>query len=161
VAVVAGTLLAIAMPAWRRALGFGDADHAAYAVGDRVDVPREIYESAPLTLLLFTRADCVACQSAKPTFTSLITRLRHRGALRVAMVVRPGSEREERPYLHDLGLDDTSLVTADFSALRMKRVPTTLLVDQQGIVRYFVEGPPSAVDEAELMRIAAAPPVAR
>ena len=161
VAVVAGSVLALAVPKWRRALGMAPADKRAYAVGDRVDVARTIYASAPLTLLLFSRSECSACQGAKPALASLLAGLRNHPAVDVRLVVSEGTQADERRYLHELGLAEDCLAGADFSALRLQRVPTAVLVDRQGEVRYSVEGPPTGLDQAELVRIAASAPNVR
>lgn len=154
VTVVAGSLLALAVPEWRRALGLPAPDGPAYSAGDPVDVPAGIYGAAPLTLLLFTRSDCRACQAGKPALSGLIGMLHDRTTVRVVMIVNQGTEAAERQYLHEIGLDEGGLAGVDFSALRVQRVPTMVLVDRQGNVRYYLEGPPSALDHAELLRIA-------
>jgi hypothetical protein len=157
VAVVVGSLLLLAMPKWRRALGLATAGGPAYVIGDRIDVPAAFYNSSPLTLLLFTRAECAACQSAKPALVSLIVALRQHDDVRVTMVVSEGTEPAERGYLRELGLADDRLAAAKFTTLRLEHVPTMVLVDRRGDVRYSLEGAPSVVDQAELLRIAASP----
>lgn len=155
VAVVAGSVLLVAVPEWRRALGIGAADQPAYAVGDRIDVPPKLYDSAPLTLLLFARSECSGCQSAKPAFAGLVSALREHDTVRVILTVAEGTEPGERQYLHDLGLDNSRLATLDFGRLVLRRVPAMVLVDRTGTVRYSLEGPPSVLDQAEILRIAA------
>ncbi|HYN06816.1 MAG TPA: hypothetical protein VES67_05465 [Vicinamibacterales bacterium] len=157
VAVVAGSVLLLAVPEWRRALGMAAPDGAAYALGDRIDVPTALYDSAPLTLLLFSRAGCGACQTAKPVLVSLVAALHDRKDVRVLLVVSEGTEAEERQYLQELGLGGDRLAGVNFAALRLQHVPTTVLVDRRGNVRYSLEGAPSLLDQGELLRIAASP----
>ena len=161
VAVVAGSVLVVAVPEWRRAFRIAEPEGPAYAVGGRIDVPQAAYGSAPLTLLLFARSGCGACQTSKPAFASLIAGLRDNSAVRVALIVREGTQAGEREYVRDLGLEEDGLVGVDFSALRLQRVPTTVLVDRQGEVRYILEGPPSVLDQGEILRIAASPHAVR
>jgi hypothetical protein len=161
VAVVGGSVLLLAVPEWRRALGMAAPEGPAYAVSGRIDVPTAVYDSAPLTLLLFTRTGCGACQTAKPALISLISALRGREDVRVMMLVSEGTEAEERPYLHELGLGDDRLAGVNFAALRVQHVPTTVLVDRRGEVRYSLEGAPSVLDQGELLRIAASPHAVR
>ena len=133
-------MFALAVPGWRRALGLVVPDGAGYAVGDRIDVPVSLYESAPVTLLVFTRSGCGTCQRAKSAMATLAAALRDRATVRVTMVVADGTQADERKYLHDIGLTDGHLAGVDFRALRLQRVPTTVLVDRTGRVLYSLEG---------------------
>ena len=161
VAIVAGSVFALAVPGWRRALGLMASDGAVYGVGDRIDVPVDLYESAPVTLLLFTRSSCGTCQRAMPALATLATALRDRGTVRLTMVVAEGTQADERNYLHDIGLTDRHLAAVDFRTLRLQRVPTMVLVDRTGRVLYSLEGEPTAADQTELLRLAAARDVVR
>jgi thiol-disulfide isomerase/thioredoxin len=152
-AIVAGSALVLALPGWRLALGLGTADQPAYALGQRVDVPAGLYDAAPLTLLIFARSSCPACERAKPAFAVLAASLRDRAAVRVTMVVDEGQQAGEREYLRDVGLPEDRLAAVDFRALRLRRIPTTVLVDRDGRVLYSQEGEPSALDAAELLRM--------
>jgi hypothetical protein len=79
----------------------------------------------------------------------------------VMVLVSEGTEAEERPYLRELGLGDDRLAGVNFTALRLQHVPTTVLVDRRGEVRYSLEGTPSVLDQGELLRIAASPHAVR
>jgi hypothetical protein len=69
------------------------------------------------------------------------------------MVVDEGQQAGEREYLRDVGLPEDRLAAVDFRALRLRRIPTTVLVDRDGRVLYSQEGEPSALDAAELLRM--------
>jgi len=161
VTVVAGSALLMAVPALRDRWGKTPPANAGYRVGERIDLPATIHESFPLTLLLFTRAGCGACQTAQPAFASLVGGLRDRSSIRTLMIVREGTEPEEREYLRAIGLDEDRLIGVDFRNLRLRRVPTMVLVDRHGEVRYSLEGVPTALNQEELLRIAAAMNVVR
>jgi thiol-disulfide isomerase/thioredoxin len=154
-AIVAGSVLALALPGWRRAAGLGAVERRGYAAGDRVDVPDTIHDSAPFTLLIFTRSSCSACERAKPIVAHLAAALRDRAAVRLMLIVEEGTEAIEREYLRDVGLAEDRLAALDFRTLRLRRIPTTLLVDRAGRVRQAHEGELSAIEAAELLRIAA------
>ena len=96
VAVVAGSVLALAVPEWRRAIGIAAPEAAAYTTGDRIDVTPSLYDSVPLTLFLFTRSDCSGCQTAKPALAGLVGTLREHPDVRATMIVREGTEANER-----------------------------------------------------------------
>jgi hypothetical protein len=161
VAIVAASVFVLAVPGWRRALGLVAADGAVYGVGDRIDVPVSLYDSAPITLLVFTRSSCGICQRARPALATLAIALRDHATVGVRMVVADGTQADERKYLHDIGLTDSHLAALDFRTLRLQRVPTTVLVDRSGQVLYSLEGEPSASDRMELLRLAAARDVYR
>jgi hypothetical protein len=155
VTVVAGSALLMAVPALRDRWGQSPPGNAGYRVGERIDLPATIHESFPLTLLLFTRAGCGACQAAKPAFAGLVAGLRDRPSIRTLMIVREGSEPEEREYLRAIGLDEDRLVGVDFRKLRLRRVPTIVLVDRRGEVQYALEGAPTALNQEDLLKVAA------
>lgn len=161
VTVVTASALVVTVPALRHRWGQSPPPGPTYVVGDRIDLPETIHESSPLTLLLFTRAGCGACQAAKSAFARLVVGLRDRPSVRTLMIVREGSEPEEREYLRAIGLDENRLVGVDFRNLRLRRVPTMVLVDRRGEVRYSLEGAPTALNQEELVRIAASLDVVR
>lgn len=161
VTVVAGSALVLAVPALRQRLNHTPAEGPAYVVGERIDLPPTIHEASPLTLLLFSRAGCGSCQAAKPALASLVDRLADRPGVRTLLIARAGAEQEEREYLRDIGLDEGRLVGVDFSTLRLRRVPTIVLVDRRGEVRYSLEGIPTAVEQDALIRIAASLDIGR
>jgi len=161
VMVVAGSALVMAVPALRDRWGQSPPGNAGYRVGERIDLPATTHESFPLTLLLFTRTGCGACQAAKPALASLVAGLRDRPSIRTLMIVREGSEPEEREYIRAIGLDEDRLVGVDFRNLRLRRVPTMVLVDRDGKVRYSLEGAPTAPKQEELIRIATSVDVGR
>lgn len=153
-AIVAGSVLVLALPGWRRALGFPVLDKPAYAAGERVDVPARVYDSTPFTVLVFTRSSCGACDRARPVVGGLVAALRDRPSVRLTMIVDENTQAVEQQYLRDVGLAEDRLAAADFRTLRLRRVPTTLLVDREGRVLHAHEGELSALDAAELLRMA-------
>ena len=151
VAIVAVTLAALAKPELRARLGLAPARPASYSVGDRIDVPDRLFAASPLTLLVFVRSNCGACQSAKPAFARITSQL---GATstRTVIVTAGARSAEELGYATDVGLDRTHLETMDFSNLKLQVVPTLVLVDQRGKVLYAVEGVPSDAQQQDVLR---------
>jgi hypothetical protein len=145
-----GTAVIAAVPALRARLGLGMVSGPAYTVGDPVDVPSTIYESAPHTLLIFVRSSCPACQSYRPAFAALVGMAR-KSNIQVTILVRNGDE-SERQYALDLGLEEDRVKTVDFSKLRLRRVPTTLLVDSRGLIYFSQEGPPPSHEDEHFLR---------
>jgi thiol-disulfide isomerase/thioredoxin len=149
-ALVAITIAALAFPAVRSWLGVSSARSTSYSVGQQIDVPASLYDTSAATLLIFARSTCGVCQSAKPVFAALAAELRALPQARV-LVLASNTSGDERVYVRDLGLQDTQLVTMSFGGLRLKVVPTLVLVNRRGAVEYTAEGVPSAVQQRELL----------
>jgi hypothetical protein len=151
--MVVVTAAALAKPELRAWLGLESKRAPSYAIGDHVDVPSALYQHAPLTLLLFVRSNCPACQTAKGPATRTAAELRRRGI--PTLVIAGGQQPEgESEYVRSLALDASQLVTLDLTKLRVQVVPTFVLVNNSGEVRYTKQGVPSALDEAALIRAA-------
>src|SRR5580704_15593322 len=98
------------MPAIRQRLGLPQTKTAAsYAVGDRIDVPANLYDSSSATLLVFARSTCSACEAAKPTFATLTAELGRKSSTHVLMIIGTAQAPEELAYAKALGLDETQL----------------------------------------------------
>jgi hypothetical protein len=161
VAVVAITVAALAMPSLRARLGFPPGRSASYSVGQRIDVPANLYDSSPLTLLVFARSSCSACQRAKPVFADIARRLSAPSSARILLVTSSTRHEDEVSYVRDLGLDESHLVTLDGAGLRLQVVPTLVLVDRLGEIHYASEGVPTAAQEDDLLRAVASLATAR
>lgn len=153
VAVVAVTAIALAKPGVRSWLGLQTGRQPAYKVGDRIDVPSTLYRQTPYTLLLFIRSNCGACQSAKPGMAELVARLKNMSVPTV--VIASGTHADdESAYARDLGLGASQLVALDLSTLHLQVVPTLVLVNEKGEVKYAKEGVPSDADRQALAHAA-------
>ena len=78
------------------------------------------------------------------------------------IVITSGKHAEgESEYVWDLGLNATQLVAVDFTKLQLQVVPTLVLVNNTGEVKYAKEGIPSLPDQDVLIRAAAPSPMNR
>jgi hypothetical protein len=111
----------------------------AYRVGDRVDVPSDAYERARYTVILFGRASCAACQRAAPALGRLFAVL-VQSEVGVRVVAPKASSNEQLSYVRSLGLEDADFLPAEMRTLRVRSVPTALLVDREGLIREVAEG---------------------
>jgi hypothetical protein len=152
VAVVAITLGALALPSVRAKLGFPAARPVSYPIGDRIDVPASLYESAGQTLFVFARSSCTACQRSKPALTEIVAQIRRTPAARILVVTSDMHRASEVAYANDLGLDDAQVIGLNLDGLRLRVVPTLVLVDQRGRIHYTSEGMISPGQEEELLR---------
>jgi hypothetical protein len=131
-------------PALRERIGLAPA--AAYAAGAMIDVPRSVYAGSAHTVVLFARYDCRACQRATPYLAAVVAGAGRAPGTRIVMVARPGHRDAEIAYARQIGLHESSLMFVDVKGLRLRTVPTVVLVDQRGVVQYAFEGlpPPQA-----------------
>jgi len=142
-----GTAGLLAIPAVRERL---TTRPASYAAQQHIDVPASLYESARATVVLFGRGSCAACQRAKPVLADLAQRLSELGVpLRLA--VNGEDPTGDAAYATSLGLTDQQIVTVNTASLRLHVVPTIVLVDRQGLIRYAHEGAPTADDATALL----------
>lgn len=152
IVLVAVTVGVLAMPAARSRLGLAPARTVSYAVGGRIDVPSSVYDASPLTVVLFARSTCAACQRSRLLFAKAATELAADSSVQFAMMTTSANRPGDVEYARAIGLDERRLIALDNARLRLKLVPTLVLVDRQGQVHYSHEGVPSPGDIDELVR---------
>ena len=140
VLVVAATLVLLFVQA-RRA-GDASAVAPAYAVGDSVDLPRSMYDASPYTLVVFARSSCAGCQNAKPFLSRLTAQVGAAPDVRALLVTGGRDQPAEVSFASEIGLS-AGAVAASPPGIRLHSVPTLLLVDREGTIRYAIEGIPS------------------
>lgn len=117
-----------------------------YQVGQLVDLPPALYQSDARTLILFARNSCSACQDAKPFLTELIAAF-NKSADGKALLLSEDGIVEERVYAAEIGIAEAQVRTMDLRGLRVRSVPTVLLVNARGTVLFVGEGVPSSTDQ--------------
>jgi hypothetical protein len=142
VILLASTVAAVAFP-W-----IGEAFHSSpasgsYVTGQRIDVPSDLYRGREMTLLLFARSSCGACEAARPAFTALTTAAAAR-QLRVRLILQAenSAESADSRLIAGLGLSSEHVRRLAFEGLRLERVPAVALVEGDGTIVKFVEGIP-------------------
>jgi hypothetical protein len=114
---------------------------AAYTTGDRIDIPASVYQDRDHTVILFARGSCGACQNAQAIYADLIADLKQRRT-NLLLISGAHSSLEDRAYADGLGLAEDDHLRLDLSGLRLRRVPTLVVVDRRGIVLGSWEGAP-------------------
>ena len=132
VVLLLGTVANLAWPRVSKVLGFGPTREAAYKTGDVVDAPREWYDGAAHTLIIFARADCGACVNAKPFFKSLVNRVQATGKARVVLGGVSAEGLPDATYATSIGLDAGMARTTKPKQLRLNSVPMLVLVAADG-----------------------------
>lgn len=146
VAAVAATLCAAAAPLIARRLGWATPAKPApsYVAGDLIDVPASVYNTTGKTLIVFSASNCGACQRAVPLFAEITAQIRRMKNTKVAMVTRDLSGAEDEYTVgRQMGIDRGDVHPMNLSSLRLKQIPTTLVVDQSGRILLAAEGIPS------------------
>lgn len=147
--LVTGTAIVLARPDLRLALGLGP--RPAYATGSRIDVPPDVYRSSQYTVVVFARSTCAVCQSSVPFLTTLVREAAASGVA-VRLLTSTPVAPDELAYAQATGLSAAEVVGVDLHALRVKRVPTLVLVDREGAIHYAHEGAVPAVEQEALLR---------
>ena len=136
--MIAVTLGYIGWPRVAAAFGSKPAPRPpAYAAGETVDVPAAWYSDADTTLILFARADCGACQKAKPFLTKIVGLMNTRGA--AYMAHKAAKDVEDVQFATSLGIKSDHLMVVPAGA-KVQATPTVLLVNRQGKIVGAWEG---------------------
>jgi hypothetical protein len=146
--LLAACLLTLASTAVGVRIALLDHDgRTGYHVGERVDLPADWFRGDSLTLLVFVRSDCSASRLAVDRLVDA-RRTLPQGIRLVAVV---GDRTDELNFALAAGFERSSIRTADFAALRLRRVPSLLLVDSEGVVQIERLGAPASGDYPALL----------
>lgn len=109
-----------------------------------------------VVLLNFWATWCTPCRAEMPEFESAYREYRDRGFAVLAVDVEERAEEVE-PFMRELGLTFPALLDLDGSvsrAYRARALPSSFLVDRDGVVRYVRVGAlTKATLEAELKKL--------
>jgi len=156
VVVLVGTAALVVSPSLREFVGVGpQVEPPAYLVGERVDVASSLYASSPRTLLLFARSNCAACQRSE-TFHHAAIGTAQQAHMAVALLTPTADLAEEAAYAERLGLTRDQVHHIEPGSIKLRTVPTLMLVDTDGRVHDVWFGvADSATETAILARLSA------
>jgi hypothetical protein len=133
------TALAGFLPAIKAGLGWSSADRAVYVPGDSIDVPRDFYSNNAQTLLVFAPGTCGACLRSASSFGKLAEELR--GSNTHFVLITPAIRRvDQQTLVSAASLQASESMALDLTTLRLKNVPTVVLVNRAGRILYSREG---------------------
>lgn len=156
VAALAATVALVLSPSLREWTGVGPRPAPpAYAVGDRVDVDAGAYTSSPLSLILFARSTCAACQRSSDFHKQVVAAGRARG-VRAALVTPSDDASAEQAYAANLGIGAAQVYHAAPGSIKLRAVPALMVVDAAGVIRHVWFGAPDAGTQAEILTIVTA-----
>jgi hypothetical protein len=148
--IAAGSVLLVVTTAVALYIAVGRMSAPAYAAGQQVDLPATLYAGAPRTLLVIARSSCGGCQAAKPWLRDLVDEARRAGPVRVALLVEK-PEPAEHAFAREIGVAPEDVVAVELTRFKVRRVPTILLVDGGGAIRFSHEDAPDAPGVAALL----------
>jgi peroxiredoxin len=148
---LAGTVALVVSPSLRARAGVGPASEAPpYAEGDRVDIDAAAYSTSPLSLILFARSTCPACQRSSDFYRQVIAAGQ---AHKVpAVLVTPSTDTDaERVYAEGLGIPAAKVYQALPGSIKLRAVPALMVVDSSGLIRHVWFGAPEAATQTTIM----------
>lgn len=148
---LAGTLTLVVSPSLRARVGIGPAiEPPPYAVGDRVDIESEAFTSAPVSLVLFARSTCAACQRSSDFHKNVVATGKTRGVPTV--LITPSTDGEaERMYAEGLGIAATRVYQSLPGSIKLRSVPALMVVDNSGLIHHVWFGAPDAATQATIL----------
>ena len=146
--LVTVTAIVLAMPDLRDALGLGP--RPAYATRSRIDVPPAVYRTSSYTVVLFARSTCAVCRSSVTFLTKLVREAAAAGVA-VRLLSSAPVAPDELAFAQGIGLGPAEVVAVDMRTIRVARVPTIVLVDREGEIRYAREGAIPAAEQDGLL----------
>jgi hypothetical protein len=149
--VLAGTTALVVSPAMRQWMGVGPgAQPPAYAVGDLVDISADVYRASPVSLVLFARSTCPACQRSADFHKQVVAAGRTSGIPSVLMT--PSEDvAAERIYAEGLGIAATDVHMVPTGSIKLQSVPALMVVDSAGLIRHVWFGAPDAAAQAAIL----------
>jgi hypothetical protein len=144
-------LCAIAIAASLLYIAFGPEDGlsappwAGLDIGDRIGMSDTNYKDRPFTSLIFVRSSCGACQNSVPFLQAFIAAGSARNIPSTVVVLADDSGASR--YVERIGSGRTRVVIlsrAEYMELPVKRIPTVVIVNQEGRVVLQMTGTPTA-----------------
>ena len=110
-----------------------------YRVGQQVDAALPVRKDARLSLVIFARATCLACQRAMPGLARVAREARD-ATVDVLVVSAPPGSSDDQAFAEQIAGPTVRLLRVSPLAVRARRVPTTLLVARDGRIRFVAQG---------------------
>lgn len=148
---LAGTMALVVSPSLRTSVGVGPAaEPPPYAAGDRVDIETAAFASSPISLILFARSTCPACQRSSDFYRQVVAEGKTRGV--PAVLVTPSNDAEaERVYADSLGIAGTQVYQALPGSIKLRAVPALMVVEASGLIRHVWFGAPDAATQSAIL----------
>lgn len=148
---LAGTVALVVNPSLRARVGVGPApEPPPYAVGGHVDIETAAYSSSPVSLILFARSTCAACQRSADFHRHVVAAGKTHGFPTV-LVTTSTDAPAERVYAEGLGIAGTRVYQARPGSIRLRAVPALMVVESSGLIRHVWFGAPDAATQTTIL----------
>jgi hypothetical protein len=140
VGVLAVTASLLAVPPWRAY--FVEEAQPSYPAGTSIDVSAELYRDANRTLVVFAHGHCAAAIKAQPQLQELVSTFIAQTGGQAVLLVPSDADREadNLAFAEEMGMEAGAVHATDFRLLRLRAVPTAVVVDRTGRVLATQEG---------------------
>ncbi len=145
------TLAFVVSPSLRSRLGVGPSvEQPPYAAGDQVDIEATTYASSPLSLILFARSTCAACQRSSDFHRQVVAAGTSHGI--PTILVTPSTDAHaERVYADGLGIAAERVYPSAPGSIKLRAVPALMVVDATGLIRHVWFGAPDPATETTIL----------
>lgn len=146
-----GTAALVVSPTLRARVGVGPASEPPpYAAGEHVDIETAAYAASPVSLILFARSTCPACQRSADFHRQIVAAGKTRGVPTV--LVTPSTDADaERVYAEGLGIAGAQVYQAPAGSIKLRAVPALMVVDTSGQIRHVWFGAPDAATQTTIL----------
>lgn len=115
-------------------------------VGQRISLPGLAWPRGSRTVILALEESCPFCHRSAPFYQKLLKRVAEQQSIRV-IAVFPDSAARGREYLEAMNVPVEKVEQADFTALGVRRTPTLLVINDQGLISNLFVGMIAQRDE--------------
>src|SRR5262249_14961177 len=123
-------------------------------IGETIDLPLTSLSGAGRTVVLFGRSTCGACTRTEPFYKDLLAHAAEGGAGVIVVVPAPKGAGDVE-YARGVAGERFRLQEANLQKLAVRVLPTLLVVDAKGLVQYVREGPPTQLEQADMLQAVA------
>lgn len=152
VAALSLTAAMAAVPALKGRVGWSTPPPLSYVVGSAVDLNASLYDATPRTVFIFARSSCGACQRSKPQMAALVRELAAHNDTCVVLVTPPNAVEDTEFFAREIGLDSSRIARVAPASLRVRVVPTVVVVDRHGTVLLGKEGVLTEADRKDVVK---------
>jgi hypothetical protein len=133
------TAIVLFLPAVLVRLGLRAEATSAYPVDSVIDVGPDLYEGSTYTLIVFARSTCDVCQKVRPLIADLVTATGRSTEFGRRLVAVAGLAPDELRFAESLGFDHSEIVDRGEKQLRVRTVPTIVVVSRDGRVLFSTD----------------------
>lgn len=144
---VIATIGLLAVPSLRMTFASGTIERRGYVVGEGVDVPPAQGTATGTRVLIFVSSHCEACRKSRAALSQIVASAQA-GGVAVSLVTAREQPESHNEFARAIGLSPSAVQRLDLSRLRLRAVPTVVVVTSAGAAQYVHEGVVTDADAA-------------